>query len=178
MYARGLRMTGQQALAGAAGGNERAQQFALRIAHLLIGQQKVEVGLIADPVGVQRQSIGREFIIGVDKRQPVAGGQFHAPVARRRHAGVGLVHIHDPAFVAARHIGRIVGGTIVDDDDLVRRMGLSQDRLNGTPQGGTIVVVRDDDRKCGQIRRQVRGERHGDVAVAVRLRAPASAPDS
>ena len=46
----------------------------------------------------------------------------------------------------SQNLGGVVGGAIVDDDDLLRRPGLREDRLDGVRQVVGVVVGADGDR--------------------------------
>ena len=135
------------------------------------GAPSVAVDVLAAPVhqahlrvGVQhryrrREQIRQPDVVGVVARDVLAARQRQPGVQCRRDAAVRPAHVAQARVGDARKpVGGIVGGAVVDDDQLQVGEGLSQDALD------RLLDVR-----CAVVRRQQDGD-PGDLAVRSRRR--------
>ena len=98
----------------------------------------VSVGAAPHQLGICPQDpdllleLGRQpFIIGVEERDPFAFCGFDTGVSGRARPAVVLVDVSD-LFPVRRDDGcGVVGRAVVDDDELVRGVGLIQDTVDG-----------------------------------------------
>jgi hypothetical protein len=94
------------------------------------------------------QELGMLPVVSVEKRDPVSAREADAVVARLRDARVALAdQAHARVGECEHAVGTVVGGPIVDDDDLQRRERLRQHRAHGSLDQPRLVVQGDDDRK-------------------------------
>ncbi|MDF2991082.1 MAG: hypothetical protein K0S37_1596 [Microbacterium sp.] len=99
---------------------------------------------IAQGLDHARHPGGSGKAVGVEAQQHVAAGGV---VTRRSGCGdAALAAENDPGARGARDGGTVVGGTVVDDDDLIGRHGLRFQGSQAPPEVRCVVQDRDDDR--------------------------------
>ncbi|CAL1240032.1 protein of unknown function [Candidatus Methylocalor cossyra] len=104
------------------------------------------------------------FIVGVEKRDVAAPRLPEPEIAGRADAAVVLVEHPDPWVVEAGEAGgRVIGRTIVDDDQLEVAVGLRQDAGNAPLDQPSAVVARHD--HGNQVRIRVHVPRVGRLRV-------------
>ena len=71
--------------------------------------------------------------------------RFDPEVESGRLTPISLVDRRNAIAVAGDHLARVVGRTIVDDNDLYVRMRLGQCTIDGEAQEAAVIMVVDDD---------------------------------
>ena len=127
--------------------SEVPSKSAVFVAVLVVPGQKINPGIVGNPIRVQAQPVRRIPVIGIQKRQPVACRGAGSRIAGRRDTCIGLPDQRYPCAEPAGHVRRPVAGTIVDDDDFMRGPGLCGYRIDRPLQCRRCVVGRDDDGK-------------------------------
>ena len=90
---------------------------------------------------------GQPEIIGVEERDPVAGGVIEARVARARDSPIGLADQVDPRIVdCSDDVGAPIARAVVDDDDFENAWAVVESRPDGRLDERLLVEQRDDDR--------------------------------
>jgi hypothetical protein len=92
-------------------------------------------------------------VVGIEKGHELPGRHLQRGVARDRLAAVGDPADDQPRVLDGReHLGRVVGGAVVDHDDLDVVHGLVPDALDRLGDEVTVVVRGDDDAGLHAIR--------------------------
>lgn len=103
-----------------------------------------EIGMAGKQFGLYGKAVGEPFVVGIEEGDPVAGCGVDAGVAGGGGSCVGL---RDEAYTGAGggdDLDCVVGGAVIDDDNLAGGIGLGQDAVNGPPDVGGAVVGRND----------------------------------
>ena len=87
-----------------------------------------------------------EGVVGIEKRDEFAARIGETAISCGRDAAVLLEQVADTRPITLDHTLRIVGGPVVDDDDLVIVVRLGEHALDGRTDDGRAVVRRDHDR--------------------------------
>ena len=85
-------------------------------------------------------------VVGIEKGDVLAVGFLNGPVARGAKTPVGVLHIKDALSEAGGDGRSVIGGAVVDDDDLDVRVGLGEDAFDGLGEIPTVVVAGNDGR--------------------------------
>jgi len=102
-------------------------------------------------VSGQRRDFGLDLlglpqVVGVQEGDEIAGGGGDARVARGRHAGVLPADVAQARVApAADALRGVVGGPVVDDDDLEALVGLGERAVDRLPHHAGTVIGWDHD---------------------------------
>jgi hypothetical protein len=97
---------------------------------------------------LNREFVGRELVIRIEELDVRPAGEGEGAIARGRGAGILLTNDADARVAlaeTARHVGAVVGRTVVDDDALPIGMRLREHALDCIGKKAGLVVDRDDD---------------------------------
>src|SRR5215212_66503 len=89
--------------------------------------------------------MGKQVVIGVKEHDNLSSTYRKACVERRRLAAIIFQHRSNSVLVAVDDVIGVVGGTIIDHDDLDIRIGLVKGAVYGLAQKAAVVVVVDND---------------------------------
>jgi len=123
----------------------RCENASVRIDRGKIGENHPDVVEFAETCELPFQFFGTPTVIRVEKCDILSAGTFQSDVAR---FGGPLVHLRgdlDPVLVFLEYAARVVGRTIVDNDDLERPVGLIQNAFDGVFDIVAAVVRGDND---------------------------------
>src|SRR5450631_4206561 len=95
--------------------------------------------------------IGQEEVVGIQKANDLTSTLGKSNIESRRLPSVFLEDRLNSIFVAFDYSPRVIGGTVVNDDDFYRCVRLSQSTLDGIREKASIVVVVYDDAYKGSI---------------------------
>jgi lipopolysaccharide/colanic/teichoic acid biosynthesis glycosyltransferase len=123
-----------------------------------VAKDHAVVRMLRQPVGLSLRLVGKPRVVAVEESEEITTRQAHAVVASRGNSGVGLPHVpqpfaEEPCISLAQHVGGIVGGAVVDNDDFVGRTRLREHGIERARQDRAAVVRRYD-------RRHQEGLRH------------------
>ena len=92
-----------------------------------------------------------DLVVRVDERQDVRGRQRRAPIPQLGHPA--LLHANDPRAELRRDLGRAIGGSVVDDDDLhvPGPVVVPQDAAETGLQPNGVVAHRHDERDARRV---------------------------
>ena len=96
----------------------------------------------------------------------LAGAGGKAGLSGRRLPGIVLTNHPHPVLVSLQDLGRLVGGTVVDADDLDARVLLGQRAFDGHREVLRVVVIVDQD---ADQRRYLGFRRHDTVTTRRRF---------
>src|ERR1041385_757368 len=100
--------------------------------------------VLAKCVQTRVKMMRQEMIVGIEEDKKIPVTLSNAAIARRCLTLVPLLHI--PHFgIAPDDLGGIIGRTIIDDDDFMAAVGLSEHAFDGLGEISRMVVGRDDD---------------------------------
>ena len=94
---------------------------------------------------------GPPQVVGIEEGDVVARCNAEPGVSRSAHSKVGLPDVPDRGPIRIQTVWRIVGGSVVDDDDFPVWMSLPEDAVQRLRDVRTRVVGGDDDgdkRRC------------------------------
>jgi hypothetical protein len=114
---------------------------------------------------VRLDGVRLQRVVGVDEHQVLAAGRLGSGVARGTQTGVGLTDDLDPPIppdVRLHDVDAPVGGSVVDQDDLKPRIGLSDEAVQASGQVALHTIDRDH---------------QADQRAGTALAAPAAGPD-
>ena len=80
-------------------------------------------------------------VVRIQKQHDIGAGLPESAIDRFLIAPVGLEDRHDPATITGNHACRIVGGTVIQDDDFIRRPRLTQRALDRAADIFFIIVA-------------------------------------
>ena len=111
-----------------------------------VGPDEAGVGVPIEHRDLGLELPGQPRVVAVEERHELAAGFGEGPVTGRRHARVVLPHVAHPV-VGESGKGRrgVVGGAVVDDDDLEPGPRLGERRSNGRDDERRTVVRGHDD---------------------------------
>ncbi len=88
-----------------------------------VGDREEQLGMSSHVCRLDLELVRRPDVVGVQQRDQLPGGGAHAEIARGGHADAARAQTGRPERLG--DVGRAVGRSVVHDDDLVRRSGLS-----------------------------------------------------
>src|SRR5262249_29468544 len=94
---------------------------------------------------VRRQRLRHERVVAVQEEHVLAARRAESAIARTAGTGVGLVDALNAIEIWRHDAGRLVGRSVVDDDDLDRDARLPESALDRRADEAGAVVGRDDD---------------------------------
>ena len=114
-----------------------------------------QVGILCEGAQAGFQPAGQDHIVGVEKADECAARLAQSAIAGRARPCVrGAQHATLVALEVGQHgMGGLVGGTIVDDDDLHVLHGLAARAVDRLAQKPAVVEARHDDGNPGHHRR-------------------------
>jgi hypothetical protein len=80
------------------------------------------------------------LVVGIQKRYVITSGDCQAGVAGRRPASIGLAESNYFSTVIFKNTGSSVGGTVIDNDDLLAFAGLRKGAIHRSRDGRGAVV--------------------------------------
>src|SRR6266480_8111932 len=98
--------------------------------------------MLAQAVNSNFQGFRQQPIVCVKKNQVFTSAFFECFISSRRNTRIFLANV-PYARKAGSHFRGVVGGTIVDNEDLAMRISLSQGALNRFTQKLRLIVARD-----------------------------------
>jgi hypothetical protein len=102
-------------------------------------------GMLAQAVNSNFQGFRQQPIVCVKKNQVFTSAFFECFVSSRRNTRIFLANV-PYAPKAGSYFRGVVGGTIVDNENLAMRIRLSQSALNRFMQKMRLIIARDYDR--------------------------------
>src|ERR1700722_1406246 len=119
--------------------SSRCRLHEIRCSGRLPAQQKRRVDNVNPAVAVRHKThlVGdfarQQIIVRVQILHPLSLSEFEEGVAGYVAAGVFELHEANPISKTADYLRGAIGGSVVSDNDLLRRIGLRERAINGLP---------------------------------------------